>query len=100
MEKLFKEEWPSIAQHTTPEWFRDAKFGIYACLGPASVATQYETNEWYGWVMYQPHPADWTNHPPADKDEQPGKEFLLHRKKWGDQHEFGYKDFIMEFQPT
>lgn len=49
--KTFKEEWPSIAKHSTPEWFRDAKFGIFTCIGPASVATQYKTTEWYGWAI-------------------------------------------------
>ena len=40
IKKVFKEEWPSIARHTKPEWFRDAKFGIYTCLAPATLATQ------------------------------------------------------------
>ena len=40
----FKEEWPSIAKHTTPEWFMDAKFGIFTCIGPATLATQHRRN--------------------------------------------------------
>ncbi len=95
--RVYKEEWPSIARHRTPEWFRDAKFGIYTNLGPASVATQYQTTEWYGWAMYQTRHRDWTNAPLPDTSTP--KEFLLHREKWGDQHTFGYKDFLKLFQP-
>ncbi|MDQ8201409.1 alpha-L-fucosidase [Pelagicoccus sp. SDUM812003] len=95
---VFQEEWSSIARHRTPEWFRDAKFGIYTNLGPASLATQHRTTEWYGWAMYNRKMKDWTNELlPGD---QPSKEFELHRELWGDQNEFGYKDLIKEFQPT
>nr|WP_010925634.1 alpha-L-fucosidase [Microscilla sp. PRE1]AAK62842.1 MS120, putative fucosidase [Microscilla sp. PRE1] len=97
-ELTYKEEWPSIAKHTTPEWFRDAKFGIFTCIGPASVATQHQTTEWYGWAMYDTIGVYWNNAPRGE----PGKtrEFKLHQKLYGHQSEFGYKDFIKEFQPT
>lgn len=95
--QIYKEEWSSIARHKIPEWYRDAKFGIYACLGPATVATQYKTTEWYGWAMYQEHPTDWT-YAPINTD-TPSREFELHKKLFGDQHEFGYKDFVKLFQP-
>ncbi len=98
--RFFKEEWPSIAQHTTPEWFRDAKFGIYTCLAPASVATQYGTTEWYGWAMYKTNATWWTNGKRHDLEDGPSREFKLHREKWGNQNEFGYKDFIMLFKPV
>ncbi|RME69119.1 MAG: fucosidase, partial [Verrucomicrobia bacterium] len=41
----------------------------------------------------------WTNHPRPDDDGKPMREFFLHREKWGDQNEFGYKDFIGLFNP-
>jgi alpha-L-fucosidase len=97
--KVYKEEWPSIARHSTPEWFRDAKFGIYTCLAPATLATQFGTTEWYGWAMYKPKLTYWTNEPRPDSPDTT-REFKLHREKWGDQNEFGYKDLIMEFKPT
>lgn len=99
VKRVFKEEWPSIAQHTTPEWFRDAKFGIYTCLAPATVATQHRTTEWYAWAMYKTEPTWWTNHPRHDLPQEPSGEFYMHRDKWGDQNEFGYKDFIGLFNP-
>ncbi|NJQ03618.1 alpha-L-fucosidase [Streptomyces zingiberis] len=43
--------WPSIDQHTAaPEWFQDAKFGIYFHWGVFSVPA-YD-NEWYPRNMY------------------------------------------------
>ena len=96
--KYYKEEWPSIARHIVPEWFRDAKFGIYTCLAPATLATQHQTTEWWGWAMYNVKLKYWTN---AIRPDSPDttREFKLHRELFGDQNEFGYKDLIMEFQP-
>ena len=42
--------WESLIEHETPEWFRDAKFGIYFHWGPYSVPA-YKT-EWYSHYMY------------------------------------------------
>ena len=30
----YQPEWASLQTHQTPEWFRDAKFGIWAHWGP------------------------------------------------------------------
>ena len=30
----FKPTWESLSQYRVPEWFRDAKFGIWAHWGP------------------------------------------------------------------
>ncbi|MGC6423408.1 MAG: alpha-L-fucosidase [Lentimonas sp.] len=96
----FLPEWPSIAKHRTPEWFRDAKFGIYSCLGPPTIGTQYQTTEWYAWAMYKTEPTWWTNGPRTDIKDGSYGVFDLHKEKFGDQNEFGYKDFIKLFQPT
>ena len=69
--------WESVSQHQTPDWFRDAKFGIYFHWGPYSVPA-YKT-EWYSRWMYVP-----------------GHEiYQYHREKYGP--DFGYKDFISMF---
>ncbi|MGY6647953.1 alpha-L-fucosidase [Wenyingzhuangia sp. IMCC45574] len=96
--EYFKEEWPSIAKHSTPEWLKDAKFGIYTHFGPAVTATQYKTTEWYGWAMYKPKAHYWNN---AIRPNRPDttRVFKLHQEKWGHPSKFGYKDFIMLFQP-
>ena len=68
--------WESLAGYRVPEWFRDAKFGIFVHWGPYSVPAF--GNEWYSRNMYQP-----------------GKpEFEHHRRTYGPQSEFGYKDLI------
>jgi alpha-L-fucosidase len=49
-------DWASLASgFRVPDWFRDAKFGIWAHWGPQCVA---EAGDWYGRLMYvQGHPA-------------------------------------------
>ncbi|SVE07005.1 uncharacterized protein METZ01_LOCUS459859, partial [marine metagenome] len=32
----YTDKWESLQQHPDPEWFRDAKFGIYTHWGPYS----------------------------------------------------------------
>lgn len=96
----FKEEWPSIAKHSTPEWFMDAKFGIFTCIGPATLATQNQTTEWYGWAMYDTIGTQWNN-APRDTVKNPYAEFSRHKDLFGgDQNEVGYKDIIKQFNPT
>lgn len=41
--------WNSLAAYTTPEWFRDAKFGMWAHWGPQC---QPEAGDWYARGMY------------------------------------------------
>lgn len=47
--------WPSLVdQYRYPDWFRDAKLGLWAHWGPQSVPQQ---GDWYGRLMYlQGHP--------------------------------------------
>jgi alpha-L-fucosidase len=46
----FQPTWASLAEgYETPEWFRDAKFGIWAHWGPQCVPEQ---GDWYGRLMY------------------------------------------------
>jgi alpha-L-fucosidase len=49
-------DWPSLAAaFRVPDWFRDAKFGLWAHWGPQCVP---EAGDWYGRLMYvQGHPA-------------------------------------------
>lgn len=48
----------SLIKHQTPDWFRDAKFGIYTHWGPVAVATARmpagQSDCWYGRYMYCP----------------------------------------------
>ena len=51
----FQPTWTSLTSgYRTPDWFRDAKFGIWAHWGPQSVP---EMGDWYGRFLYvQGHP--------------------------------------------
>lgn len=75
----YEPSWDSLTQHPDPEWFRDAKFGIYFHWGPYSVPA-YKT-EWYSHYMYVPGHACNTHHV----------------ETYGPLNEFGYKDFIPMF---
>lgn len=56
----FKPEWESLAQHyATPDWFRDAKFGIWAHWGPQC---QPENGDWYARLMYMQGEDDYDHH--------------------------------------
>jgi len=80
----FEPNWESLEQYQVPEWFRDAKFGIYTHWGAYSVP-RYE-NEWYPRLLYM------------KDDEGRGKEFYeFHKKTYGDPSVFGYKDLIPLF---
>ncbi|SPE33854.1 Alpha-L-fucosidase (fragment) [Acidobacteriia bacterium SbA2] len=79
----FQANWASLDTHHDPEWFRDAKFGIYTHWGPVTVGSSYSPGdaEWYGLQMYTPdHPA-----------------FKYHQQTFGDQHKVGFKDIIPRF---
>ncbi|TNJ46586.1 alpha-L-fucosidase [Tamlana fucoidanivorans] len=89
-EPKYTKDWESLKQHETPEWFLDAKFGIYCHWGPYSVP-EYE-NEWYAHWMY----VNADN--PEAKNGKPTKFYEHHVKTYGPLNEFGYKDFIPMFK--
>ena len=45
----FSPSWDSLSQYQTPEWFRDAKFGLWAHWGPQC---EPELGDWYARNMY------------------------------------------------
>src|SRR5579864_8068680 len=45
----FTPTWASLSQYKAPEWFRNAKFGIWAHWGPQC---QPEDGDWYARDMY------------------------------------------------
>jgi alpha-L-fucosidase len=49
MEGKFSPDWQSLAQYQTPQWYRDAKFGIWAHWTAQCVPEQ---GDWYGRKMY------------------------------------------------
>ena len=80
----YEPDWVSLSKHRIPEWFRDAKFGIYTHWGPVTVGAEDGPGgvQWYGRNMYNPK----------------SPTFDYHRKKYGDPNTFGYKDIVPLFK--
>ncbi|WP_202925587.1 alpha-L-fucosidase [Edaphobacter sp. 12200R-103] len=76
----FHATWNSLAAYRTPDWFRDAKFGIFLHWGVYSVPAF--GNEWYSRNMYVPGSSAYRHHVAT----------------YGPQSKFGYKDFIPMFK--
>lgn len=76
----YQAAWQSLENYQTPDWFKDAKFGIFIHWGVYSVPAF--GNEWYPHEMYQ----------------QGSKEFKHHIETYGPHNKFGYKDFIPMFK--
>jgi alpha-L-fucosidase len=76
----FRADWDSLRRYETPDWFRDAKFGIFIHWGLYSVPAFGD--EWYPRNMYQ-----------AGTDE-----YKHHLATYGPLDKFGYKDFIPMFK--
>ena len=49
----------SLTNYDCPQWFRDAKFGIWAHWGPQAVPME---GDWYARKMYQQGSADYNDH--------------------------------------
>ncbi len=77
----------SLKQYECPEWFRDAKFGIWAHWGPQAVP---ELGDWYARTMYINDPTD----PKDPRKNNTSIKFQKHVEKYGHPSEFGYKDII------
>ena len=55
----FKPNWNSLTNYQCPEWFRDAKFGIWAHWGPQC---EPEHGDWYAHSMYIQGSGDYKSH--------------------------------------
>ncbi|QBG45926.1 alpha-L-fucosidase [Verrucomicrobia bacterium S94] len=82
----YEPDWDSIrSRYQVPEWFRDAKFGIFIHWGPYAVPAYM--SEKYAPGMYDPN---W--------NKGGMNAFRHHQETYGDPSEFGYKDFIPMFK--
>ena len=82
----FKPDWDSLSENGVPDWYRDAKLGIFIHWGVYSVPAY--GNEWYPRRMYLNE---------VDKRRDVNV-FQHHLETWGPQKTFGYKDFIPMFR--
>ena len=76
----FRPDWESLQNYAAPEWYKDAKFGIFIHWGVYSVPAF--GNEWYPRNMYR----------------EGSDEYKHHIATHGPQDKFGYKDFIPMFK--
>jgi alpha-L-fucosidase len=65
----------SFRQYSVPDWFRDAKFGIWAHWGPQCVPAM---GDWYAHRLY----------------EEGSKDYKAHLEEYGHPSKFGYKDLV------
>ncbi|MBN2590784.1 MAG: alpha-L-fucosidase [Sedimentisphaerales bacterium] len=79
----FQPSWESLAaNYQVPDWYRDAKFGIWAHWGPQC---QPEMGDWYAQNMYK-------------FSTNPNSVYQFHCKKYGHPSKFGFKDVINEWK--
>ena len=76
----FTPDWKSLFNYNVPEWYRNARFGIFIHFGVYSVPSF--GSEWYSRNMYI----------------KGSREYEHHIKTYGPHTEFGYKDFIPLFK--
>jgi alpha-L-fucosidase len=76
----YRADWESLQKFEAPEWYKDAKFGIFIHWGVYSVPAF--GSEWYPRMMYV----------------EGSPEYRHHIETYGKQDKFGYKDLIPMFK--
>jgi alpha-L-fucosidase len=76
----FRPDWRSLQHYRTPDWYADAKFGIFIHWGLYSLPAF--GSEWYSRNMYV----------------KGSPEYAHHLATYGSHTKFGYKDFIPKFK--
>ena len=80
----FEPSWESLRQYQVPEWFRDAKFGIWAHWGPQC---QPARGDWYARHMYFEDGPAWGTNVTA-----------FHRETYGHPSEAGFMEVIRQWK--
>jgi alpha-L-fucosidase len=75
----FSPTWESLEKYVVPQWYKDAKFGIWAHWGPQC---EPERGDWYARGMY----------------EEGSDQYKYHVEKYGHPSEFGFKDVINKWK--
>jgi len=75
----FEPSWQSLSNYQTPEWFCDAKFGIWAHWGPQC---QPEVGDWYARAMYV----------------EGHFQYKAHVARYGHPSKVGFKDVIYDWK--
>ncbi len=85
---LFEATDASLQRYQCPEWFRDAKFGIWAVWGPQSVPMQ---GDWYAHNLYLETQQDRTTRAAIAKAHPQN---VYHNAHYGHPSQSGFKDII------
>lgn len=75
----FEPTWQSLKEYQVPEWFRNAKFGIWAHWGPQC---QPEQGDWYGRYMYH----------------EGSEQYKWHVANYGHPSKAGFKEVINDWK--
>jgi alpha-L-fucosidase len=75
----FRASWSSLQGYRIPDWFRDAKFGIWSHWGPQSAI---EDGDWYARNMYI----------------QGSDQYRYHVETYGHPSKVGYKDLVNDWK--
>ena len=81
----YEPNWESLEAHQTPEWFEDAKFGIFIHWGVYSVPSFCDTSTYSEWYQH------WLN-----TNSHGGKVTKFHAENYGE--DFKYRDFAPMFR--
>lgn len=90
----YEANWESLSQYEIPQWFQDAKFGIFIHWGPYAVPAF--GSEWYPRLMYMDEQVWNANFKVTS--EAPSAVYKHHVATYGRPDKFGYKDFIPMFK--
>ncbi len=74
----YRGNWDSLLQYDAPDWYRDAKFGIWAHWTPQCVP---EYGDWYARNMYR----------------EGSDQYKYHLQHYGHPSKFGYKDLCAQW---
>jgi len=77
----------TFVRYECPEWFRDAKFGIWSHWGPQAVPRQ---GDWYAKRLYQGPSID----PKTGELKKGDPAYYYHQKNYGHPSQVGFKDII------
>ena len=81
----YEPDWASLETHPTPEWFEDAKFGIFIHWGVYSVPSFCDTSTYSEWYQH------WLN-----TNSHGGKVTKFHADNYGE--DFKYREFAPMFR--
>jgi alpha-L-fucosidase len=102
----FQKDWSSLdSVNGKPNWFQDAKLGIYTHFGltaTANIGMKWGAG-WYGLDMYMDEVYDWkTGVTRKDKNGNtyPSGVYRHHLSTHGDLTQYGFKDIIESFNPS